>query len=386
MTGGSASGFRGNYKSHGESFSPRSDVQVIILSSTSPYEVYGSWQSKLQRRYMSREVLQQLEQRFHIYRLDGSLEEDRIEFMFPKDWTEEQLKRQIGDVLKPLADKGINEVNKSLSQKIIVLSQYIISVKKLLDAKYKDIDCSLISCDALSHTLTAWSSVLPSNFPLSWEELVNHLYIVETCQMKVGMNLTRAIQALETLVEDKNRELVGKRSDSFRAEKLVNYKDVSKIYDMAYQDCTDGIIKKEATKRGWREMGRCFYEPTFFQNMTIEDVVNYVTYKPNAIRHLANFYGMEYTDVETCMAMHSPMCYKNDSVMETYKFKVFQPICCYRQKQVERKNAWLKDVWSDDEDDAHDDDVEENIDKLCTKKAKKSNVFLIHFNYKLELR
>jgi len=84
LTGGTTGGFKGNCKSFGPSFRPRKDAQVIMLSNTSPYEVYGQWNAKMQRSFMSSERMDHFDKRFKVIRLDGSVEEDRKNALEPK--------------------------------------------------------------------------------------------------------------------------------------------------------------------------------------------------------------------------------------------------------------------------------------------------------------
>ena len=46
-------------------------AQLIMLSNQSPYEVYGEWDGKIQRRFMSKERQTQFHDRFTVIRLDG---------------------------------------------------------------------------------------------------------------------------------------------------------------------------------------------------------------------------------------------------------------------------------------------------------------------------
>ena len=90
LTGGSTTGFTGNCKSFGDSFTPRKDVQLILLSNESPYDVYGTWNAALQRRVMSTYKMRQFDERFEVFRLDGSVDEDRIKALSPEAWNEDQ--------------------------------------------------------------------------------------------------------------------------------------------------------------------------------------------------------------------------------------------------------------------------------------------------------
>ena len=64
MTAGDASAFAGNRKSHGQSFKPRPDVQLVILSNRSIYELYGTWNPKTQKCQLTAEEADQLDDRF----------------------------------------------------------------------------------------------------------------------------------------------------------------------------------------------------------------------------------------------------------------------------------------------------------------------------------
>jgi len=90
LTGGTTSAFTGNCKMYGDSFTPRDDVQVVMLSNRSPYDIYGRWDATLRRRIMTREEMEQFHERFEVFRLDGSVEEDRVRGSTPDSWSENQ--------------------------------------------------------------------------------------------------------------------------------------------------------------------------------------------------------------------------------------------------------------------------------------------------------
>ena len=104
FTGGRARGASGNVKSFGDSYIPREDVQLVQLSNESMYDVYGTWDVKLQRRVIGRETLAQLEARFVIVRLDGDRREDKIRCMHPKDWSNDDFENQIVSLFTRPAD------------------------------------------------------------------------------------------------------------------------------------------------------------------------------------------------------------------------------------------------------------------------------------------
>ncbi len=88
-------------KSFGASYVPRSDVQVIILSNQSPYDVLGEWDAKRQMRVMAEEDCEQLEDRFFIHRLDGNAHDDKIHHTHPSRWTRAQYLNEVVIAMEP---------------------------------------------------------------------------------------------------------------------------------------------------------------------------------------------------------------------------------------------------------------------------------------------
>ena len=103
LTGGAAEGFAGNRKSHGDSHRPRRDTQVVILSNVSPYEVWGRWDAKFGRRFMSLDQQAQLLQRFNVVRLDGSADDDRMLSTAPADWTPDEYEARFAEATTRVA-------------------------------------------------------------------------------------------------------------------------------------------------------------------------------------------------------------------------------------------------------------------------------------------
>jgi len=117
LTGGSASAFTGNCKTFGDSFIPRKDVQVIMLSNRPPYDIYGKWNAALGRRIMTREEMDQFHDRFEVFRLDGSVDEDRAICSTPDEWSDEQFRSEcksiVDEMFESLTDQQPVEVNVS---------------------------------------------------------------------------------------------------------------------------------------------------------------------------------------------------------------------------------------------------------------------------------
>ena len=98
-----------NRKSHGESYKPAEDVQVIILSNYSPYEVYGTYNHKENNRIIDKDALSALEQRFLIHRLDGADEEEKRKHLSVSTWSENEFKTEIALKRKQMM-KGENKM------------------------------------------------------------------------------------------------------------------------------------------------------------------------------------------------------------------------------------------------------------------------------------
>jgi hypothetical protein len=77
LCGGDSSSSYLNRKSYGQSYVPRKDAQLVILSNHSPYDVYAKYRTGRDRRIDTVDM-QALEERFHVIRLDGdNLDEKR---------------------------------------------------------------------------------------------------------------------------------------------------------------------------------------------------------------------------------------------------------------------------------------------------------------------
>ncbi len=79
---GLCSGWGGlNRKSYGVSYQPRQDVQVIICSNRSPFEIYATERCCGAAKRMSADHYDQFMTRFRVYRLDGDISEDRVRYV-----------------------------------------------------------------------------------------------------------------------------------------------------------------------------------------------------------------------------------------------------------------------------------------------------------------
>jgi hypothetical protein len=94
-----------NRKMAGADYIPREDVQVIVCANQSPYEFFGKYDPKLQRKMMPPDWVTQIEQRVHYVRLDGDGEVTRRQFMHVTAWSGDEFKQEL-KVLRKASLKG----------------------------------------------------------------------------------------------------------------------------------------------------------------------------------------------------------------------------------------------------------------------------------------
>lgn len=361
FTSGRAGGASGNCKSYGDSYKPREDVQLIMLSNESPFDVYGTWNAKLQRRLMSKDIRNQFLSRFEVFRLDGDVTEDLVACMAPSDWTEEQFEWEFGQVFEAVTDKISKKGIRTTQGKIVALIDYMERAKQLLEAKYNEGSTQ----EAFIAILNRCCGITVPGLKIVWEEMVKALYSVDGNKKRKGRAFLSQLDRLVEKEELKQRGLYPSNENarlSIKAEKRIDYSDMGDICDVLYDNYTKGVDQKTAKKRAWDQLGACFHEPTFFECMTLGEIVQYVIERPNAVKRLlSTCYSPYPMDMDKCMAIHC----RNQAVTELDKdmFRrfVYEPLL--------RLWAKNKDVWTDEENEEDKQDEEEPIPKYC-----KSNV------------
>lgn len=191
LTGGIASGFTGNRKSHGASFTPRADVQVICFSNIPIYDAYGKYNAVAQRRMMRPEVMDQLEQRFHIVRLDGDIEEDRAYHTRVEDWTDNQLTGEIRRIMERIVNQ---DKRRKLPELIVAIAKGVNQVKKILEVKYDHIGTEAL--ERYFKDVYPWVKSLDDRLYLSWKAIIEHMF-TKSCTLENADNLVNYSIILE---------------------------------------------------------------------------------------------------------------------------------------------------------------------------------------------
>lgn len=153
LTGGNASSFSGNRKSHGYSFSPRDDVQVVILSNKSIYELYGTYNAKLQRLELTAEEASQIDERFVVHRLDGDAKADRETALGPATWSESTFNKELRRMFEELCSSCPSTLSSNGSVDALIC--YVREVRALFDCRFgkKKMDFGQYANDTIIGTL-----------------------------------------------------------------------------------------------------------------------------------------------------------------------------------------------------------------------------------------
>ena len=175
LTGGSSTGFSGNRKSYGKSFEPRDDVQVIMFSNLSPYQLYGEWDRQKGGSLMCPTTYQQFMERFHVHRLDGHDSENIIQHVHSDAWEErhshfvhQKMIEKLDEMSRKTHALSAQEVDTYLSKEVGALDVLILNILEfaipilteivelyrmlfILSGKPVTHACFLLKCDILTN-------------------------------------------------------------------------------------------------------------------------------------------------------------------------------------------------------------------------------------------
>ena len=143
----------------------------------------------------------------------------------------------------------------------------------------------------------------------------------------------------------------------------MTYGHVDAICNSMYEDCTNKVDKKTATKRAWDHLGACFYSPSFFESMSLSQIVQYVGKRPRTVHKLLKtIYSRHPGDIKKCMQVHDTCENEIKEYEKWFNIVVFQPMLKILAKHKEQESK----IWSDEDD--TDDDIDDDLP--LTKKLK----------------
>ncbi len=143
---GLCSGWGGlNRKTYGASYEPRRDVQVIICSNHSPFEIYGTERCGTAgaAKHMSADRYDQFIRRVHVHRIDGDISEDRARYLTGSLLTEKERDEAILQFVGPKIPRYRNaewgdsiEVTDKQAQGIVLYMQEKLKLAHELDRSF----------------------------------------------------------------------------------------------------------------------------------------------------------------------------------------------------------------------------------------------------------
>lgn len=234
LTGGSASGFRGTCKTYGASYLPRTDAQIIMLSNQSIFDAFGRWHAKVQRRFISREVAMQLEQRFKIIRLDGDSSIDKTDAVDPASLSDDEFMTRLRQSFTPLTE--FLSQSDSVRNSILGVISRIKKARQLCEAR-----CALLDTPekcvktAFINTLSILGVSLQPALNLSIQDITDAVYTLDDV-IKKGQSLNASISLLEQQNQNSLRACGG---FSFRC-KLISFEDLHR----AVKSCINSRKRK----------------------------------------------------------------------------------------------------------------------------------------------
>jgi len=277
LTRGTAEGFTGKCKWFRYSFIPRDDVQVIMLSDKSPYELYGTWNAKLKRRVMSAGMMRRFDQRFEVVRLDSSVEEDR--------------------------NKALEHVD------VVALNedQFLKKCKSVVDDVYK-----ILKIGRSIRTNVIW---------IEW--VVDK--IVKLCRKRESGSDDSAELRLLTVLKDLN--------DGRLSPTLVNTHRM--VYESVFMKKKGRRLEAARRQLVCQETAN---ETKAFSSRRLEDLARYLDKNPTAIYRLHRFYADEPHSIDfsqtddkervfrACLEVHSYNSATGEMNEELYRSVVFDKV------------------------------------------------------------
>lgn len=342
FTRGHCTGIAGNCKTFGSSYSPRSDVQFIICSNNSLYEIYGQRDPESGRYYISKTTVDQLEDRFHIICLDGDCEEDRRRFTHPKDLTQAELKWECQTCIDDAFMHEIPQAAEDVVSRCIVIIQKILKILKLARPS---------CCDRFTVLTQIKGVKIPSpvNLPVPLSSIVTAIFDGNMLKKK-GRQLEIAMSNLLKGGQGSKRSAV-----SQHVEKSVTFEDVWTF--MKEDDGGRSDIDK--VRDFWTYLGPPRNDNDMFRSLPIHGVLSHVQSNPECLQSLYHFYGTEYSidmaraldnkDHNTgvmleCLRTHLGRSASKDEELQwkdMFKVLVFDPMMNQHNRKSYKRPRWI---------------------------------------------
>ena len=144
LTNGNASSVYLNRKSSKTLYALRPDVQLVIFSNKSPYEVYASYNKTMREKTISKEDISAINDRFFVHRLDGDVRKEQERWSDPNEMPDrvckKWIRKEITAILPRYEDDGgvvdlfynVMKILKRYNRDHIPLSEILLMLPKTI--------------------------------------------------------------------------------------------------------------------------------------------------------------------------------------------------------------------------------------------------------------
>ena len=209
ITAGDASGKAINRKSHGGSFVPTADMQLIILSNMSIYEAHAKYSPAEGRRVVNKMLLEAIEQRFHVHCVDTELDPEEVTskaklMVTPYADMSAEEKKEFEEILFS-TEKG--QLIRQLEGQVHVTAELY---RGLVEACINRLEPYIIHHDYI-HPSVLLKNILPESrmkemFPdkhIGWEIVMQELCRKDSIFLLKGKKLQEGLRIISDMLEDK---------------------------------------------------------------------------------------------------------------------------------------------------------------------------------------
>lgn len=184
----------------------RRDVQIIVASRYSPYEIFAKNKQKGCKRLLDPTALAAIEDRFFVYKVDdqfNNVNGDKARFLHPRHWSEETLLEQLRKLFVEIGGKNYSCFHPDTESTVVAVMQKIMEAKRLIHHKYDENDDSSQEICVLKRFMRELGDSPVPN--VSYVDLCDELFDVYGLRKRFG-RMTKAIDSIVLKSQERNSE------------------------------------------------------------------------------------------------------------------------------------------------------------------------------------